>query len=363
MSWRDDLIPGAFRDVPFGVLGESKLTGGRRLRSFDVPNAEQRITQDLGAKGRDGSLQVYVVGDDYIARRAALIEALERPGPGGLDHPYLGPLTVRIDSYDLVERTDEGRMARITINFVEDNEAAFVGLVVSTKERAAAAIAASRDQVKSKFLELSLRALSANVSTLVNTPSELIEEVDGAFEALLAAGDSVIRSIGPLAYFAGLLPDFSNLDDSFAAEESTAARQQGLNNAAMDEAVTRLAATWFGSALLDYTPTTREEAEDLRRDWLAVTETMIGGESADLFADADSLRTTEDLRHRVVDFLDELAIDLPSSRTLRVRTPRSTLELAQELYGDGSRASEIEDSNGVLMPGFIEPGELQVLTS
>ena len=48
-----------------------------------------------------------------------LIDACDMAGPGELVHPYLGVRQVYCLACDVSERTDEGRMARVSLTFVD----------------------------------------------------------------------------------------------------------------------------------------------------------------------------------------------------------------------------------------------------
>lgn len=93
MGWRDDYRPGAFRGVPFH-LKNSTRTGGRRTVLNEYPLRDKPDTQDMGRKARQFNLAMTVIGQDYMAKRDLLIEALETFGPGTLMHPFYGEMQV-----------------------------------------------------------------------------------------------------------------------------------------------------------------------------------------------------------------------------------------------------------------------------
>lgn len=122
MGWRDDYRPGAFRGVPFH-LKNSTRTGGRRTVLNEYPLRDKPDTQDMGRKARQFNLAMTVIGQDYMAKRDLLIEALETFGPGTLMHPFYGEMQVAtLGDYSIEESTEQGGMARISQNFVESGE-------------------------------------------------------------------------------------------------------------------------------------------------------------------------------------------------------------------------------------------------
>jgi len=125
MSWRENLRPGSFRGVPFEVLRTSKRLG-RRGAHFEFPKRDRGAVEDLGLKDGRFTLDVYVIGDDFIARRDALEAALQQPGIGELIHPTRGALQVIVDvtaDISVRESARRGRMASFSIPFILSDDA------------------------------------------------------------------------------------------------------------------------------------------------------------------------------------------------------------------------------------------------
>jgi prophage DNA circulation protein len=121
MGWRDEYRPGAFRGVPFH-LKSSTRTGGRRTVLDEYPLRDLPSTQDMGRKARQFNLSMTVIGKDYMVQRDKLIVALEAYGPGTLMHPFYGEMQVALlGDYSIEESTEQGGLARISQNFVEDH--------------------------------------------------------------------------------------------------------------------------------------------------------------------------------------------------------------------------------------------------
>ena len=85
MAWRENLVPAAFRGVPFFVERHQSQAAGRRVQVHEYPGRDLPWPEDLGRRTREFEIDGYVVGDDYFAARDALLDACDRPGPGGLD--------------------------------------------------------------------------------------------------------------------------------------------------------------------------------------------------------------------------------------------------------------------------------------
>lgn len=117
MGWREQLVPGSFRGVPF-EYDKIDRTGGRGVVVHNHPKG-RHSTEDMGLKDRKFDLAVYVIGPFYTMQRDALIAALEAAGPGQLTIPTGGGGRYSVDSYTSSESRDEGGMCRFDITFVE----------------------------------------------------------------------------------------------------------------------------------------------------------------------------------------------------------------------------------------------------
>jgi prophage DNA circulation protein len=105
--------------VPFKVE-TSDHQGGRRAVEHIFPGKDEPFYEDLGRAPRRFSVEGFVLGDDYLTQRDNLLFALEKLGSGLLVHPYYGNRTVQLASpFSVRESTQEGRMARITMDFAE----------------------------------------------------------------------------------------------------------------------------------------------------------------------------------------------------------------------------------------------------
>lgn len=89
----DNLRQGSFRGVPFNYQ-DAGGEHGRRGQLHEYPKRDVPEWEDLGRKGRQFALDVFVSGDDWSTQRNALIAACEKKSLGKLVHPLLGDLTV-----------------------------------------------------------------------------------------------------------------------------------------------------------------------------------------------------------------------------------------------------------------------------
>lgn len=117
MAWRDNLRRGAFRGVRFHTE-ERQLATGRRYHNHEYPKRDENFPEDMGRKTRAFSVDAYVIGDDYMARRDQLIAVCERAGPGALVDHWGRSQQVVCEDCEVVETSREGRFARLRLRFL-----------------------------------------------------------------------------------------------------------------------------------------------------------------------------------------------------------------------------------------------------
>lgn len=155
MSWRDNLRKAAFRGVPF-FYEDSKSPAGRRTVVHGYPLQDEVWPEDLGRAPKKFTISGYVLGADYIAKRDALEEALDKPGPGTLVHPTRGEIQVACaEPAEIAESTREGGMARFTMHFIVGGDNKFpistVDTMAQVDARADAAQLAAEDDFAAGF--------------------------------------------------------------------------------------------------------------------------------------------------------------------------------------------------------------------
>lgn len=117
-TWRDELLPGSFRGMPFGVL-DREGSGGRRVAPYLFPLRDDVELEDLGRGLRKLRLTAFVVGDDYKQARDGLIAALDDVGGAGtLVHPTMGELQVWAEPYRWAESGAEGGYCQFDLEFI-----------------------------------------------------------------------------------------------------------------------------------------------------------------------------------------------------------------------------------------------------
>lgn len=197
MTWRETLAktPGSFRGAAF-LCDAHDHEGGRRLARHEYPGRDAPYTEDLGRRGRTWSLELYVLGVNYMHKRDLLLAALEAEGAGELIHPYRGRLTVRVDSYRLRESADEGGLARFSVVFFDDDGAPLT-LYPAVDADTSAAVGAAADAAVARA-----QVDFAGAFGVTSRPSYVAE----AAEALVGPASALAApSGGSVESFAGTL--------------------------------------------------------------------------------------------------------------------------------------------------------------
>lgn len=118
------LLPASFRGVPFAVTDERGAIG-RRGKLHEYPFRDIPYAEDLGRRARRWVVDAFVLGDDAVPQRDALIAACEQKGPGPLiiNSAFVG--NVQIDPETPIEwnlRLDAGRSVELRLVFVESGQ-------------------------------------------------------------------------------------------------------------------------------------------------------------------------------------------------------------------------------------------------
>lgn len=390
-DWRDDFRQGSFRGVEFFTQSHS-FSSGRRNVDHEFPSKEEGNSEDIGLRLPRYSLDIYVLGDDYFDKRDELREALDKEGPGDLIHPYLGEVgQVQVSTYTISETKDEGRICRISVEFVEAGVPKFpaenldffasllgaaesvvgfakdvlaagvevAGFPARVATAAADVVSAAADQVDDVAkivgkgadsvadVAFAIRNIKADISDLLRTPEELANRFQSAFDLLFEAADD----------FKDLANQLSGTTSSFSPTPvvdtgtPTSSRIQG-NQLAIQNFIVELSLATQARAAIQGNYLSVQEAV-FYRDQLSedISNQLINTTSDDMY---QSLR----------DVQVQAGFGLPPVELgeLITYTPPKTLPalvISHILFGNVSREQEIIDENNVRHPGFV-PGQIPI---
>lgn len=208
-DWRDRLRDASFRGVPFSVEDDD-ASFGRRVQTHEYPNRDKPFTEDLGRAARRLTVNAYVIGDDYADKRDRLIAAVETAGPGTLVHPQYGEMQGSINGTVKVSHSSqEGRMSRITFEFVESGELTFPVAGMATAQRLDESCGLFDDAIDSMFSAFGLSGIAdfiqndvlADAAAMIGDVADAFRMVDSGVSAAmrLLQGDLSVILMPPSA--------------------------------------------------------------------------------------------------------------------------------------------------------------------
>ena len=343
MGWRDELLSASFRGVPFLVLSASTQMG-RRAQIHEFPLKEDPATEDLGRRSRRYSLEAIVLGSNYIAARNQLITALETPGPGTLQHPYLGILEVQIEEVELRETTQEGGSARFQISCTQAAPIVLPAITENTEAALSSALSAAKAQTE------------AELSAIGTDPRDAV---------------ALVRWLGTSSrdQLTAVLSTPASTSLFINAQLSTATpteleRLAGLAEASTSQKTKEL--QWYvsRSALIlrmqQIEVTTANDALQLLQRLLQITDNLLAQEWNSQSVTDDVWQVFSAVQYALQRDIEQRIGKLPQVQQLRVSVPVPALVLAYRLYGDLERESELLERNEIRHPGAVS-GLLEVL--
>ncbi|HHA1437523.1 TPA: DNA circularization protein [Enterobacter hormaechei subsp. hoffmannii] len=208
-GWRDRLRDASFRGVPFSVE-DDEGSFGRRVQVHEYPNRDKPFTEDLGRATRRMTINAYLIGDDYADKRDRLIGAIETAGPGTLVHPQYGEMQGSIDGQVRVTHSNsEGRMCRVSFQFVESGELSFPVAGMATAQRLKQSGGLFDDAIDSMFSAFSLSGIPdflqndvlADAAAMLGDVADAFRMVDSGVSAAmrLLQGDLSVILMPPSA--------------------------------------------------------------------------------------------------------------------------------------------------------------------
>lgn len=415
MGWREEqrrvahpdgmAVGASFRGVPFRTT-ESDTGVGRRNEVHEYPMRDLPYADDLGRRAREFQVNGYVLGENYLQERDALIEALEAYGPGELIHPKYGMLNVVVlGRVSIRESHTEGGIARFAITFAEAGENTFPQAASSTQDGVHDAAdelgTASVDRFSSLIDVSGAAALVSDLVGRVTSSLDALQRMVGLNGLVDLAGD-VVRGVSSIS---DRLSTLIRTPETLALQLQSLYQQLGLAIKRPKSAIADLRAEYgandpapwtspVGSASppLGATAARRVEnaaaMEEFTRSQVIATQARI---LTDAIA-AKEVTTGQDARDQADVVLEEIdheleAYDPPAQMAaaliaLRVAIVRDVAEqadrlrqratyttqamlpalvIAQRVYQDGSRADELVTRNQVRNPLFVPAGDLEVL--
>lgn len=392
MTWRDDLQPASFRGVEF-LCSQHDFVFGRRIELNQYPLRDEPFAEDLGRRAREWNIEAFVLGENYMATRDALIAACEQAGPGRLVHRWLGEVSASVrGDCRMTESTREGGMARFQISFVEAGErvepAARLDTAVRVERLADAADEVAVAEFGATFSVDDVSGFVADVAQLDASsvldmaedamrsirPDALLDELASVTSAISFTRSriaSLIRSPFSLAQrfldiirvlggnIANPLQGFSNLFGLSWPRFPTRTRSRRrvvTNQAAMRSLARTLTVTAAARTAAQTEFKSYDEAVAVRDPLASAIEEVAAETTNDRIY--DSLMA---LRAAVVADITARGADLARQVTYTPAAVLPALVVAYQVYGDIDAAEDIVARNRVRHPGFVPAAPIEVL--
>lgn len=368
MAWRDQLQPSSFRGVEF-LEETDEETGGRRVALHEFPFRDTAFPEDMGAVDGVFNITGFVIGADYIQQKDALLEALNKQGPGTLARRHSGHIKVQMGDVRVIQTNRKGGMATFTMTFYSAGKEVLPTVssntqkIVATKSDAAVEVIQKQfvksfktqslpawvsEQAQSLVSDLEsklspLGILNASINEYINLPSNLAGKVI-----------SLIASLSSVTQFSTL---FSFGDDLLTVPTTTPSRRQQASN---QEAIISLVRS---TALIESARQASSDSYDSAQQAIVTRNELADALDEQMqTADDESYIALQDVR---VAHINDMTTRAANLKQISSYTPQATLPavaLAHRLYGDALKDSEIIVRNNVKHPGFVSGGEpLEVL--
>lgn len=189
MAWSDNYRQAKFRNASF-VVPSHDLSGGSRGAVHEFPKKDIPYVENMGKRVKQFSIEAFIIGDDYMIDRDALITELDK-GSGKLVHPYYGTIDVFCQNYTVRETDTENGMVRFTIQFVQSGALTFPNTVIDTVKDVSVKKTAAITASKSAFAKVySLLQVPFSVSqNAINTVDMGISAIETAKKSVSTASE------------------------------------------------------------------------------------------------------------------------------------------------------------------------------
>lgn len=113
---------GAFRGVSFYIIDNAERSGGNRLIKHEYPLRDVGKIENMGRSAASTTINAVVIGNNCKEQADALIDALDNPESGELQHPDYKTQLVYIEQWSSRTVASEQRVVYFTITFTPDTD-------------------------------------------------------------------------------------------------------------------------------------------------------------------------------------------------------------------------------------------------
>ena len=113
---------GSFRGVSFHIIDNAERSGGNRLIKHEYPLRDVGKVENMGRSAASTTINAVVIGNNCKEQADALIDALDNPESGELQHPDYKTQLVYIEQWSSRTVASEQRVVYFTITFTPDTD-------------------------------------------------------------------------------------------------------------------------------------------------------------------------------------------------------------------------------------------------
>jgi prophage DNA circulation protein len=113
---------GSFRGVSFYIIDNAERSGGNRLIKHEYPLRDVGKIENMGRSAASTTINAVVIGNNCKEQADALIDALDNPESGELQHPDYKTQLVYIEQWSSRTVASEQRVVYFTITFTPDTD-------------------------------------------------------------------------------------------------------------------------------------------------------------------------------------------------------------------------------------------------
>lgn len=398
----------SYNGVSFEVTA-STIKFGRRTVTHEYPQRDEPYTEDLGRSARTFDITGFIVGETYIAQTKRLLKALEASSknnePGKLVHPWMGTLSVCLNSQPKVDWNLEQGITNITLSFVEagnlnnpsiaeswgnklrsavdgfiDDSLSAFGLTMEQIEEYSKVI----DEIANgSYMDILGSLQDSNLSKLFDLGDSLENLANTATQALSLGAKDLGKDIASALGLGAYINSVRNWRDSakalidavknpvFAHHATTTSSTsiEQANNAVTTYARQLMLANLAGAVSMIGTSLDEDDeddkistrADDEVRDLRDETLNILIREQQNLGTDEHALfNALDDLIISVYHYLSETVLQDNQLFEFTPKTSAPVLTLAYDKYSDALRADEIVRRNGIVNPLFTPVKALKI---
>lgn len=194
-----DIAPASFRGVRFYVPKDT-VEQGRNIIHHNYPDSNLRYDEDNGGHAPTFKFPAWLFGAGLPSQVKALHAALNKPGPGTLNHPYLGSWTcAAVGPYKTERSDDDAGVITLDLTFsVTTSGSIFPGVIGGVAAAVSVLAGSAVSSIASSFATsfgagplsaISRDAIAGQIQTIGTTMASAFASSTSPLQMIAAAGN------------------------------------------------------------------------------------------------------------------------------------------------------------------------------